>query len=537
MTNSVPDLERADCILVTGSNTTEAHPIIGARLLRAQRRGTRLIVVDPRRIQLARCADFHLRQRPGTDIAWLNGMAQVIIEEGLADEAFIRDRTEGYEEFRLAVSEYTAERVEEIAGIPADDLRKAARWFAEAERAAIVYCLGITQHTSAVKHVWAIANLAMLTGNVGRAGTGVNPLRGQNNVQGACDMGAVPVVFPGYQSVTDAEIRAKFARAWDLSNGKAPEESLPEQPGLTEMEMTFAAEEGRIRGMYILGENPAMAEPDLNQVRRGLEALDFLVVQDIFLSETAQLADVVLPAAAFAEEDGTFTATDRRVQRARRAVDPPGEARPDWRILCDLASRITPERPWTYDHPSQIMDELASLTPIYGGISYRRLEERGFLQWPCRTAEDPGTPYLHKGKFVLGRGIFHVVDHRGPAEVPDEEYPFVLTTGRLMFQYHTGTMTRRSPKLEQEVPACPVEIHPQDARALGLLDREPIRVRSRRGEIDAVAWVTTQVEPGVVFIPFHFAEAAANALTNPALDRMVKIPEYKVCAVQLEPVA
>lgn len=534
MTNSIPDLEQADCILVTGSNTTETHPIIGTRLLRAQRRGAKLIVADPRRTQMARCADLHLRQRPGTDIVWLNGMAHILIREGLTDEAFVAERTEGFQELKQAVADYTPERVEEIAGIPKDDLIQAARWFGAAGRAALVYAMGITQHTSGVQHVWACANLAMLTGNVGQPGTGVNPLRGQNNVQGACDMGALPVVFPGYQSVEDPEIRGRFAQIWKIHAGNGRKQGLPTDPGLTETEMIRAVERGRMRAMYIMGENPVVSEPDSNRVRRALDSLEFLVVQDIFLSETAELADVVLPAASWAEKDGTFTATDRRVQRVRKAVEPPGEAKPDWQIICELARRMTEDGGWSWADPSEIMAEIAGLTPIYGGVSYERLEQLGSLQWPCRHVEDPGTPYLHKGEFARGRGRFHAVHYQEADELPDDEYPLLLTTGRIMFQYHTGTLTRRSPKLEQEARSCFVEVNPADAQVKGLEPLGWVRVSSRRGAIEARVQVTDRVEPGVVFIPFHFAEAAANVLTNPTLDPTAKIPEYKVCAVRVE---
>ena len=531
MTNSVPDIETADCILVVGSNTTEQHPIIGTRLLRAQRRGAKLIVADPRRIPIARCADLHLRQRPGSDIAWLNGMMRIIIEEGLLDEAFIRERTEGFEELKAAVAEYTPERVEEISGIPAGDLITAARWYGEAERAAIIYAMGITQHTTGVQHVWSCANLAMLTGNMGRPGTGVNPLRGHNNVQGACDMGALPNVYPGYQSVGNPDLRAKFEAAWGVP--------LSGDPGLTVVEMTTGVKTGRIRAMLVMGENPVLSDPDANRVRRNLSQLDFLVVQDIFPSETVQLADVVLPGASWAEKSGTFTATDRRVQLVRQAIEPLGESKPDWQIICELARRMgsaaeAPHTGWDYASPAQIMDEIAALTPLYGGVSHGRLERERFLQWPCRGPDQPGTPYLHKGQFARGLGRFHAVHHQEADEVPDSEFPFLLTTGRVLFHYHTGTLSRRTPMLAHEVPECLVEINPQDARALGLDGHRRVRVRSRRGEIEALAQVTDRVEPGVIFIPFHFAEAAANVLTNPALDPKAKIPEYKVCAVRVE---
>jgi len=535
MTNSVPELEDADCILVTGSNTTEAHPLVATYIMRAVEKGAKLIVVDPRDIQLARLATLHLRQRPGTDVAWLNGMMNVILSEGLEDKGFIEGRTEGFAELEAALAEYTPGRVEAITGIPASDLIAAARVYAQAERAAIVYAMGITQHTTGTDNVLSCANLAMLTGNVGKPSSGVNPLRGQNNVQGACDLGALPNFYPGYQSVIDPQIRAKFEEAWGVE--------LSPQVGLTVVEMTNAAYEGQLRAMYIMAENPMLSDPDINHVREALKRLDFLVVQDIFLSETAKLADVVLPGASFAEKDGTFTATDRRIQRVRQVIEPIGEARADWETICDLAKRMLNKSSrglkgthsgWEYSHPAEIMDEIAALTPIYGGVSYRRLEENGFLQWPCRNTNDPGTPYLHKDKFVRGRGKFTPVHYQEPAELPDEEYPLVLTTGRMMFHWHTGTMTRRSEKLVKEVGDGYVEINPEDAEAVGIGEGERVRLVSRRGQIEARAWITRRVTPGVVFIPFHFAESAANTLTNAALDPVAKIPEYKVCAVRLE---
>jgi formate dehydrogenase alpha subunit len=526
MTNSVPELEDSDCILVTGSNTTEGHPLIASRILRAVEKGAELIVVDPRQIQLASFATIHLRQRPGTDVAWLNGMMNVIIREGLFDKDFIEERTEGFDELKEAVAEYTPERVEEITGIPAEDLVEAARIYGRAKRASIVYAMGITQHITGTDNVLSCANLAMLTGNVGRPSTGVNPLRGQNNVQGACDMGALPNVFPGYQRVNDPKIKEKFERAWGVA--------LSPDVGLTVTEMIDAAYEGKLHAMFIMGENPMMSDPNVSHVEEALERLDFLAVQDIFLSETAELADVVLPGASFAEKDGTFTATDRSVQMVRKAIEPIGESRADWEIICELAKRMRNTEEWDYAHPSEIMEEIASLTPIYGGVSYERIEREGFLQWPCRDPEDPGTPFLHKERFARGKGRFHAIKFKEAEELPDDEYPFILTTGRTIFHWHTGTMTRRSEKLEKEVPENYVEINPQDARKLGLRRMEKVRIISRRGEIEARAFITNRVAPGVVFIPFHFAESAANLLTISALDPVAKIPEYKVCAVKVE---
>jgi len=537
MTNSIPELEDAACILITGSNTSEGHPLIARRIMRAVEKGAKLVVVDPRNIQMASLATLHLRQRLGTDAAWLNGMMHVIIREGLEDRAFVENLTEGFEDLNASLAEYTPARVEEITGIPADDLVTAARMYAQADPAAIVYAMGITQHTTGTDNVLACANLAMLTGNVGKPSSGVNPLRGQNNVQGACDSGALVGLYPGYQRVADPAVRARFEQAWGTS--------LPSKPGLTVVEMTNAAYEGRIKATYIMAENPVLSEPDSQHVRQALEKLEFLVVQDIFLSETAELADVVLPAASFAEKEGTFTNTDRRIQLVRRAIKPIGEARADWEIIRDLAKRMQKARPavpeapyggWDYTHPSQIMQELAALSPIYAGVTYERLEEQGFLQWPCRSLEDPGTPYLHKGRFARGVGKFTPVHFREAAELPDATYPFMLTTGRMMFHWHTGTMTRRSEKLASEVNDGYVEINPEDAEALGIGRGEQVRLISRRGQIEARSWITRRVPPGVVFVPFHFAESAANVLTNAALDPVAKIPEFKVCAVRLEKV-
>ncbi len=527
MTNSIPDLEEADCILIVGSNTTEQHPIIGSRLLRAhEERASKLIVADPRRIQMALHADLWLRQRPGSDVAWLNGMMNIIINEGLADDEFISNRTEGFQEVKEVVAKYTPDVVEEISGIPQEELQQAARMYGQAERAAIVYAMGITQHSNGVDHVKACANLAMITGNLGRPGTGVNPLRGQNNVQGACDVGALVNVYPGYQAVVNPELRQKFEEAWGVMG-------LPDKVGLTVTEMIDSAEGGEVKAMYIMGENPVLSDPDSNHVLKAFQDLDFLVVQDIFLTETAQLADVVLPGCTYAERDGTFTGTDRRIQLLRQAIRPVGDSKADWLIICELARRMGASG-FDYESPAQIMDEIAGLTPIYGGVSYPRLEELGFLQWPCRTAEDPGTAFLHEGQFTRGLGKMHVLEHQDPAEMPDEEYPFILTTGRNMFQFHTGSMTRRTAKLEQESAEAYVEVNPDDAAELGVRDGGQVKVISRRGEIETKAWVTDRVPRGLVFAPFHYAEAAANVLTNPALDPTAKIPEYKACAVRLE---
>ncbi len=530
MTNSIPEFSGVSkSILVIGSNTTETHTLISSHLMAAKERGANLIVIDPRRNQIGRLADLYLQPRPGTDVAWLNGLMNVILSEGLADEAFIAERTEGFEELKQVVAEYTPEKVEEISGIKAEDLRAAARLFAQNRPGALLYTMGITQHTTGVDNVKSCANLQMLLGNMGVAGGGVNPLRGQVNVQGACDMGGLPNVYPAYQVVTSPEVKAKFEAAWGV-------EGLPDKVGLTVTEMIPAAGEGRIRGLYVMGENPMLSDPDLNHARHCLEQLELLVVQDIFLSETAQLAHVVLPAASFAEKDGTFTNTERRVQLVRQAIEPVGQAKPDWEIICLLAKKLGLSG-FDFASPKEIMEEVNRVAPSYAGITYERLTELGSLQWPCPAVDHPGTPFLHKGKFSRGLGKLHAIPFKPPAELPDDEYPLTLTTGRVSAQYHTGTTTRRSPKLEQEAPAPYIEIHPEDAVRIGLNGHRRVRVISRRGQIEVDVRVTRRIQPGIVFIPFHFVEAAANTLTNAAVDPVAKIPEFKVCAVKVEPVS
>ena len=525
MTNSIPEFEKAKCVLITGSNTSEAHPMIGTRLMVAKENGAKIIVVDPRSTQMSMVADIHLKQLPGTDVIWLNGMMNYIIKEGLADEKFIKERTEGFADLKKAVSKFTPEYVEKNAGIPADDFQKAAEMYGKAKSAAIVYSMGITQHTTGVDNVLSCANLAMLTGNVGRPSTGVNPLRGQNNVQGACDLGALPNVYPGYQSVADPEVKEKFEKAWGVE--------LSDKIGLTVTELVELSASKEIKALYVMGENPLLADADINHAKEALQNLDFLVVQDIFLSETAQIADVVLPGASFAEKSGTFTATDRRVQLVNQAIEPVGDSKPDWQIIQELAGKMKADG-FEFSSPQEIMEEINQLTPIYGGITYQRLAEGTVLQWPCPTEDHPGTPYLHKDKFSRGKGKFHAVAFREPAETTDKDYPLILTTGRIMFHFHTGTMSRRSEKLNQEVSEAYVEMHPDDALSIGLNGKKKVKVSSRRGEIELVARVTERIKPGVVFIPFHFAEAAANMLTNSAFDPVAKIPEYKVCAVKVE---
>ena len=523
MTNSMDEFEDAGCVFVIGSNTTEAHPIIALMIKDAVRRhGARLVVADPRRIDLVRFADIHMQQRPGTDVMLVNAMMNVILAEGIEDAEFIASRTEGFEEARAEIEKCTPEAAALVTGVPAEDIRRAARIYAEAETGSIVYSMGITQHTTGTDNVLALANLAMLTGNVGRASTGVNPLRGQNNVQGACDLGALPNVYSGYQKVDDPAVHEKFERLWSAT--------LSDKPGLTVVEMMHAAESGAVRAMYIMGENPALSDPNVNRARKAMAKLDFLLVQDVFLTETAELADVVLPAAVFAEKDGTFTNTERRVQRVRKALDAPGEARADWSILCEVATRLGYEM--HYASPKEVQDEIASATPIYGGIVYDRIDEKG-LQWPCATGEHPGTKFLHEGTFSRGKGKFHATPFKEAAELPDEEYPLILTTGRVLYHFHTGTMTRRSAGLEELCPGGLVEISPADAAELGIEDGDIVEVTSRRGSVRPRAVVSERPKKGVVFMPFHFKEAPANALTNDALDPIAKIPELKVCAVKV----
>ena len=527
MTNPIADIERSELILVTGSNTTEAHPVISSCIKRAVESGrAKLMVVDPRKIPLTKFATLWLRQNLGTDVAWANGMMRVIIKEDLYDRAYVESRTEGFEGLKNTVERYSPEYVFKITGIPADDLIQAARIYAQARSASIFFAMGITQHRTGTDNVKSLANLAMLCGNVGVPGGGVNPLRGQNNVQGACDLGALPNVFSGYQAVSDPVVREKMARAWGV-------ESLPESPGLTVTEMVARAGEGKIKALYIIGENPLVSDPDLNHAEEALTNLDFLVVQDIFLSDTARLADVVFPSASFAEKDGTFTNTERKVQRVHKAINAPGKARQDWGIICDLSSRMG--YPMAYRNSKAIMEEIARVTPSYGGITYARLEKED-IYWPCPSAEHSGTPRLHVDKFTRGLGLFHSIDYIPPAELPDKEFPLYLTTGRILYHFHTGTMTMQSEGLNDLAPECFVEISSDDAHNYKVKEGDLLKVSSRRGDIRAKARICDQAIRGTVFIPFHFAEAAANRLTNAVLDPIAKIPEFKVCAVRIEKV-
>jgi formate dehydrogenase alpha subunit len=524
MTNSIKDISDAKCILAIGSNTTEAHPVIGMNIRQAARQGTKLIVANPLEIDLVRDADLWLQHRSGTDVVLLMGIMKVIVDEGLMDEAFIEERCENFYLFRDSLRNFPLDFVENITGVPGEKVAEAARMYAAYSPAAMLYAMGITQHTHGTDNVIAIANLAMLTGNIGKPGTGVNPLRGQNNVQGACDVGALPNVYPGYQAVSDQSIREKFEAAWNCN--------LSPDPGKTLTEIIPAAHEGKIKAIYLMGENPSLSDPDASHVREALKKLEFFVVQDIFLSETAQLADIVLPATSFAEKDGTFTNTERRVQRVRKAIEPIGNSRPDWLITCQIAQSMG-AKGFDFNHPSQIMDEIADVTPSYGGINYSRLEEGG-LQWPCPTEDHPGTPILHTELFSRGKGHFVPLEYKPPDELPDDEYPLVLTTDRSLFQFHTGTMTRKVRGLNVFRDEELVAINPRDAEALGINDGEIVRVISRRGEVTAKAQVTESSPAGTIAMTFHFAESPTNELTNPAFDPVAKIPELKVCAVRIK---
>ena len=523
MTNSIPEIENHDVILVIGSNTTETHPIIGLKMKKAVRRGAELIVADPRKIDLVRFSHLWLQHRPGTDVALLNSIMHVMVKEDLIDKKFIEERTEGFEYFKESLNEYTPEEGERITGVPSKDIIKAALLYGNAVRPGIYYTMGITQHTHGTENVFAIANLALMTGNLGRESTGVNPLRGQNNVQGATDMGCIPDFYPGYQKINIPGNKQIFEKTWNAK--------LSDKIGLTATEMMRAALKGNLKAMYIMGENPVLSDPDMNHTLKALKNLDFLVVQDIFLTETAELADVVLPAACFAEKDGTFTNTDRRVQRVRKAVELPGEAKEDSWIIMELSKRMWYEM--RYKSTEEVFLEVGKVWPAMAGITYSRIEKKG-IQWPCPSLDHPGTPYLFKGVFPRGKAAFTVVRYRPSEELPDNEYPLLLSTGRQLFHYHTGSMTRKVKEINKVSPEAYIEIHPDDARQLAIKEGIRVKVSSRRGSINIKAIISDRPIKGMVFIPFHFKEAAANMLTSSAFDPISKIPELKVCAVKVE---
>ena len=540
MSNSMDDVAQfAQALLVIGSNTTEQHPVFGSMIRQAVlKRKVELVVADPRRIDLAEFATLHLRQRPGTDVALLNGLMYIILEKGWENRAFIDQRTEDFDEFKTTILNYSPEVVSAITGISVEQLYQAAEILATHRPMAVVWAMGITQHIVGVRNVMDLANLQMLLGNMGIPGGGVNPLRGQNNVQGACDMGGLPNVYPGYQAVTLEASRQKFEAAWG-----AP---LSNKIGLTVTEMIPAAGEGRIRALYILGEDPVMSDPDSRHIRHCLEECDFILLQEIFPSETSAFADVLLPGVSFAEKSGSFTNTERRIQMVRQAIHPLGQALPDWIITRDLAWRVLANRDytpdggthaaWNYTSTSEIMAEIAALTPSYAGVTHERLERGERLQWPVIGPDHPGTPILHRAQFARGVGKFMPIDHVPPAELPDDDYPMLLNTGRVLYHWHGGEMTRRAQGLLEVYSQPLIEINPDDALRMGLNGNRRVKVTSRRGSIEAEAWVTERVPPGMVYANFHFPAASANELTIAALDPVAKIPEYKICAVKVETV-
>ncbi len=532
MSNSIAEMKDLEVLLVTGSNTSETHPVISTFMREAiVKNGARLIVIDPRQIEMSQFADHFLQLKPGTDVVMFQALANVIVNEGLVDQEFLENRVEGLEEYLPSLEPFTPEYAEEICGVPAEAIRQAARLYGKANAAAIYWGMGISQSSHGTDNAISLANLALLTGNIGRPGTGLNPLRGQNNVQGCSDSGGLPNVYPGYQLVNDPDLRSKFEQHWGVP--------LDPEPGLTTMEMVDAAESGAIKGYYVMGENPMMSEPDLLHARHVMENLDFLLYQDIFMNETGEYADVILPAVSFAEKDGTFTNSDRRVQLVRPAIKPPGEARPDWEIIQDLALRVEEKLArkgsagFKFTHPSQIWDEMAELTPPFQGITHERVEKEDGVHWPCPTPDHPGTPYLFTDTFPRGKGKLTPLVYRPSVELPDNEYPLILSTGRVLYHWHGGTMTRRS-KLDDIYPEALVEIHPDDANDIGVNSDDWVKIRSRRGEIEVKVLVTQRSSKGMVFLPFHFVEAAANILTVDARDPQAKIPDYKVCAVAVE---
>jgi len=538
MSNSMDDVaNNSKSMLIIGSNTTEQHPVFGTMIRQAViRRGLKLVVADPRKIDITEFATLHLRHRSGTDIALINGLAHIILANGWEDKSYIEQRTEGFEDFREVVEKYTPEVAAEITGIPVEKLKEAAEILSQNSPMAVLWAMGITQHTVGVRNVMDLANLQMLLGNMGVPGGGVNPLRGQNNVQGACDMGGLPNVYPAYQPVISEDAQKKFESAWGVP--------LSNKVGMTVTEVIPAAGEGKVKALYILGEDPIMSDPDSNHIRHCMEVCEFIILQEIFPSETEPYADVLLPGASFAEKTGTFTNTERRIQMVHKAIEPIGDARPDWQITADIAKRILKEgnrkveggshAGWDYSSTADIMAELAALAPSYAGVSHERLDRGDRLQWPVKDANHNGTPILHIGQFTRGKGKFMPIDHVPPAELPDDEYPMLLNTGRVLYHWHGGQMTRRAKGLMEIYGESLVEVNPMDAEKLGINGNRRVKVTSRRGSIEAVAWVTDRVPPGMVFANFHFPETPINELTIAALDPVAKIPEYKICAVKVE---
>jgi formate dehydrogenase alpha subunit len=533
--NSYQDYEESGCLMVVGADASANHPVIAVRFRRAVSRGARLIVVNPKRVELCDQADLWIQHRPGTDVALFNAMARLIVDEGLAHEAFIRTRTEGFHAWRGSLERFTLDAAERVTGVPAEDIAQAARWYARPpfSGSCLVWGMGITQHTNGIHNAHAVLNLALVAGQLGFPGSGISPLRGQNNVQGCGDAGCIPTNLPGYQ-LYDPGTLARFEHAW----GVRP----PGRSGRVATEIVEGCLSGGTRAMYVVGENPLLSEPDLHHAEKAMGQLDMLVVQDLFMHETAERAHVFLPAAAFAEKEGTFTNSERRVQRVRQALPPPGEARPDWWITCELARRVATKlgvdvgRQFDYAGPGEIFDEMARLTPFLAGLSHERLDREGGIQWPCPAPDHPGTRYLYAESFPRGRARFiPALQLAEAAELPDADFPFLLNTGRLLYHWHGGTLTRRVQGLLELAPHLEVAIHPSDARRLGVETGARIRVASRRGELTAYARVTEAVRPGAIFVPFvKLEESAANFLTNSAFDPSSKIPEYKICAVRVE---
>lgn len=527
MTNSIGEIDDIGTMFVIGSNTTAAHPVISHRMRRAAQNGATIIVANPKEIDLVRSAEYFIQPKPGSDTALLMGMCRSIIENDLHDKEFISERTEGFAEFEKSLEPFTPEFVEEITGVPWDQIAQAAKVYATKKPAAIFYAMGITQHSHGTDNVMAVANLAMLTGSVGKPSSGVNPLRGQNNVQGACDLGGLPNVYPGYQRVDDKANQDKFEKAWGRE--------LSGEVGLTHTEIFDAILEGEIKSLYMVGENPVITEANAKHARKALEELDFLVSQDIFLTESGQYADVVLPAASFAEKDGTFTNSERRVQRVRQVIPPRGDSKPDWWITSQIAKAMG-EEGFDYQTPQEIMAEINQVSPIYGGITYERIEEIG-LQWPCRDEQDPGTVFLHEGQFSRGKGRFMPLEYKPSAEQATKTYPLILTTDRNLYHYHSSTMTRRVEGLAELSSEELVMINPLDAEKFGVEDGQMVEVSSKRGKVRARAEVTEVCRPGMISMTFHFVESPTNEITNPALDPIAKIPETKVSAVKIKALA
>lgn len=541
MSNTMEDVAaNASLFFIIGSNTSEQHPVFGTMLRRAVRkRNAKLIVADPRRIDMTDFATMHIRQKPGTDIALINGLMYLMLEKGLEDKAFIEERCESFEEFKQTVMNYPPDKVSEITGVPVEQLHQAAEMMGTLKPMAVMWAMGITQHIVGVRNVMDLANLQMLLGNMGKPGGGVNPLRGQNNVQGACDMGGLPNVYPAYQPVTNEEVQRKFESVWGATSDL--------RVGLTVTEMIPSIPEGKIHALYIMGEDPVTSDPDSGHIRHCLKELDFLVLQDIFPTETAAFADVLLPGVSFAEKTGTFTNTERRVQMVRQAIPPLGEAHQDWQITSEIATRIletskssrkvdvdAPWARWNYTSSNDIMTEINALAPSYAGITHARLENGEQLHWPVPNVEHAGTPILHTKGFSRGKGKFMPIDFVPPPELPDDNYPMILSTGRVLYHWHGGEMTRRAKGLMEVYNNALVEVNPDDSEKLGLNGKRRVRVTSRRGSIEAEAWITDRVPPGMVYANFHFPESSANELTIAALDPVSKIPSFKVCAVKVE---